>query len=229
MEREARVYSYAVALAQRQKICEKSISVALQNHPKTLPKSIPKRSKIELWRRVRWRSLFDPKSGPIFSAPGSPWASSWGRLGASWGAPGPSWGVLGASWGRLWTSWERFGTSWGLLGASCGLSAEKPSKNHRFHHRKSNLEPWKIKPPLQRERGLRDFPISAMNPPFGTIWVPTCLHFGSIFRALGRLEDLLGPLGSVLGASWGRLGGILGRLVASWGALGRLGGVLAPF
>ena len=82
-----------------------------------------------------------------------------------------------------------------------------------FWPSKKNLEPSKIKPPLQRERGLRDFPISAMNLPFGAIWVPTCLHFGSIFRALGRLWGLLGPTRRVLRASWGVLG-------ASWGHLG---------
>ena len=42
--------------------------------------------------------------------------------------------------------------------------------------------------------------------------MPTWLHFGSIFRVLGRLGSLLGPLGGVLGASWA----VLGHLKASW-------------
>ena len=56
------------------------------------------------------------------------------------------------------------------------------------------------------------------------ILVPTWLHFGSIFRVLGRLGGLLGRLGGVLG----RLGALLG---ASWRILARLGaswGVLEP-
>ena len=58
-----------------------------QNRSQNLPKSNPKRSKIEVWRGFRWKSFFDPKLSPLFSAPG-------GVL----GRPG---GVLGASWGRL--------------------------------------------------------------------------------------------------------------------------------
>ena len=73
-----------------------------QNRCQNLPKSSPRRSKIEVWRGFRWKSLSDPKLSPLFSAPG-------GRLGASWGRPGASSARLGAvlapswaSWGRLW-------------------------------------------------------------------------------------------------------------------------------
>ena len=65
---------------------------------------------------------------------------------------------------------------------------------------------------------------------FDPILVPTWLHFGSIFRILGGLGGLLGRLG----ASWARLGGLLGRLGrvlaslgASWVILVRLGRILA--
>ena len=43
--------------------------------------------------------------------------------------------------------------------------------------------------------------------------MPTWLHFGSIFRVLGRPGGLLGRLGGLLGPSWGVLG-------ASWEHLG---------
>ena len=50
---------------------------------------------------------------------------------------------------------------------------------------------------------------------------------------MGRLGDVLGPLGGVLGASWGRLGDVLGGFGRSWRDLGAktqvsgpLGGVL---
>ena len=121
-----------------------------------------------------------------------------------------------ASWGRLGTSWGRPGASWELLGASWGCFTEKPSKNLRFYVRKSYPEPSKIKPPLQREHDLRDFEIFENNLPCGTILVPTCLHFGLIFRVLGRLGTSWGHLGT----SWKRLGALLG---ASWRILARLG------
>ena len=35
-----------------------------QNPFQNLPKSSPRPSKIEVWRRFRWKSLFDPKSSP---------------------------------------------------------------------------------------------------------------------------------------------------------------------
>ena len=133
----------------------------------------------------------------------------------------------GASWAPLGPSWDRLGTSCAHLGPSCRVSAEKPSKNHRFYLQKSSPEPLKIKPSLQRGHDFRDFEIFENNLPFGMILVPTWLHFGSIFRVLGRLGRLLGPLGSVLGASWGRLGaswGVLARPGASWK---RLGAILA--
>ena len=142
-------------------------------------------------------------------------SSSWGVLGASWGAPGPSWSVLGASRRRLGPVLGASGavlgasssilcSSWGVLWILCGKAFE----NQRFYVRISNPEPLKIKPPLQREHDLRDFEIFENNLPFGSILVPTWLHFGSIFRVLGRLGRLLGRLG----ASWGRLGAVLGRL-----------------
>ena len=70
-----------------------------QNRCQNLPKSSPRRSKIEVWRG----SAKNPFLSPKFSAPG-------GRLGASWGRPGS---VLGASWGRLGS----LRASWELLGA----------------------------------------------------------------------------------------------------------------
>ena len=55
-----------------------------QNPPENGPKSTPKRSKIEVWRGLRFGSPL----GPLFFLRR---ALSWGRLGA----------VLGASWGVL--------------------------------------------------------------------------------------------------------------------------------
>ena len=187
-----------------------------------LPKSTPRRSKIVVWRGFRWRSLFDPN---FFRS----WLVLGLLLGASWGAPEPSWSVLGASRGRLGpvlgassavlgASSSILCSSWGVLWILCGKAFE----NHRFYVRISNPEPLKIKPPLQREHDLRDFEIFENNLPFGSILVPTWLHFGSIFRVLGRLGGLLGRLGGVLGRLGALLGAswrILARLGASWGVL----------
>ena len=52
-----------------------------QNLSQNLPKSSPRRSKIEVWKGFRWTSLFDPKLSPLFSAPGGRLGVSWGRLG----------------------------------------------------------------------------------------------------------------------------------------------------
>ena len=52
------------------KIIEKIHLNTSQNRCQNLPKSSPRRSKIEVWRGFRWKSLFDPKSSPLFSAPG---------------------------------------------------------------------------------------------------------------------------------------------------------------
>ena len=87
----------------------KTIQNTSQNRCQNLPKSSPRRSKIEVWRGSAKNTLLSSK----FSAPGG---ASWGVLGTSWGRLGrilgPSWepwGVLGASWGRLETSWGRLG------------------------------------------------------------------------------------------------------------------------
>ena len=61
-----------------------------QNPSQNLQKSSPRPSKIEVWRRFRWKSLFDPKSSPLFSAPG-------GVLGRPGAVLGPSWSRHGAS------------------------------------------------------------------------------------------------------------------------------------
>ena len=53
-----------------------------------------RRSKIEVWRGLRWRSFFNAKSGRIVFALGSSWAS-WGHLKVSWVRPGGPWVVLG--------------------------------------------------------------------------------------------------------------------------------------
>ena len=66
---------------------------------------------------------------------------------------------------------------------------------------RTNLEPSKIKPPLQREHDPGDFEIFETNLPFGKILAPTWLHLGPMFRVLGRRGRLLGPLGSRLGPS----------------------------
>ena len=63
-----------------------------QNLSQNLPKSSPRRSKIEVWRGFRWKSLFDPKLSPLFSAPGGRLGASWGRLGRVLGPKMvPSW------------------------------------------------------------------------------------------------------------------------------------------
>ena len=112
--------------------------------PKNMPKSTPRRSKIEVWRGFRWRSLFDPN---FFRS----WLVLGLLLGASWGAPEPSWSVLGASRGRpgpvlgassavLGASSSILCSSWGVLWILCGKAFE----NHRFYVRISNPEPLKI-------------------------------------------------------------------------------------
>ena len=136
-------------------------------------------------------------------------------MGASRGRLGP---VLGASSAVLGASSSILCSSWGVLWILCGKAFE----NHRFYVRISNPEPLKIKPPLQREHDLRDFEIFENNLPFGSILVPTWLHFGSIFRVLGRLGASWGHLGASwkrLGPSSGPLGRILAHLGASWGVL----------
>ena len=93
------------------------------------------------------------------------------------------------------------------LGRILEVSAKKQSENIDFTIEKSTLEPSNIKPPLQRECDLRDCEIFETNIQFGGIWLPTWLHFGSIFQIQGRLGGILS-----------RLGGVLGRLGALWGA-----------
>ena len=73
---------------------------------KTLPKSTPVRSKIEVWRGLRFKLRFCRVLG-----------AAWGRPGAVLGLLGA---VLGASWGRLGASWERLGSVFGRLGAVLG-------------------------------------------------------------------------------------------------------------
>ena len=90
-----------------------------QNPSQNLQKSSPRPSKIEVWRRFRWKSLFDPKSSPLFSAPG-------GVLGRPGGVLGASWGRLGAAMGRLGASWERLGGVLGRLGSVLGRLAYTP-------------------------------------------------------------------------------------------------------
>ena len=175
------------------------------------------------------RSLFNPKSGSIFSPPGSSWASSWGRLGGVWGRLG---GDLGGSWavlGRLGGILGRLGSVLVRLGRVLGILSENFRRFHRFYLRKSSLEPLKFKPPLQREYVLRSLRIFEINLPFGSILMPIWLHFGGILTILGASGRLLGRLGGILEASWGRLGAswcVLARLGTSWRVLGRLGAVL---
>ena len=90
-----------------------------QNPSQNLQKSSPRPSKIEVWRRFRWKSLFDPKSSPLFSAPG-------GVLGRPGSVLGASWGRLGAAMGRLGASWERLGGVLGRLGSVLGRLAYTP-------------------------------------------------------------------------------------------------------
>ena len=117
----------------------KTIQNTSQNRCQNLPKSSPRRSKIEVW----WGSAKNMLLSPIFSAPG-------GRLGASWGRLGP---VLGSSWGRLGSlgaSWERLGrvlgpswdvseVSWGAFHCHFNLKAIL----NRFWLRKWTLETFK--------------------------------------------------------------------------------------
>ena len=85
---------------------------------KTLPKSTPVRSKIEVWRGLRFKLRFCRVLGAAWGRPGA----VLGRLGA---VLGPSWGRLGAilrpSWGLLGPSWDLLGRSWGPLGAILGI------------------------------------------------------------------------------------------------------------
>ena len=90
-----------------------------QNPSQNLQKSSPRPSKIEVWRRFRWKSLFDPKSSPLFSAPG-------GVLGRPGSVLGASWSRLGAAMGRLGASWERLGGVLGRLGSVLGRLAYTP-------------------------------------------------------------------------------------------------------
>ena len=106
-----------------QNLCPKHSENPRKNPPQHLPKSMPKPPKIEpktLQNRgleaIRWKSLFDPKSSPLFSAPGS----VLGRPGSVLGA---SWGRLGAAMGRLGASWERLGGVLGRLGSVLGRLA----------------------------------------------------------------------------------------------------------
>ena len=48
---------------------------------------------------------------------------------------------------------------------------------------------------------------------FGVVWGP----LGDVLGGLGRSLGLLGTLGAVLGASWGRLGGVLvANMAPTW-------------
>ena len=182
-----------------------------QNRCQNLPKSSPRRSKIEVWRGFRWKSLSDPKLSPLFSAPG-------GRLGASWERLGR---VSGSSWGRLGSlgaPWKRLEGVVGRLGSVLELLAYTPWKSTPIDFTSENgpPRPPKIKPPLQREHDFTNFEIFKIPVDLGSILVPTWLHFEGILGILGGSGRLLGPLGGVLGPSWGALE----RPGASWGRLG---------
>ena len=84
-----------------------------QNRCQNLPKSSPRRSKIDVWRGFRWKSLSDLKLSPLFSAPGGRLGASWERLGR---VSGPSWGHLG----NLGVPWKRLG---GVLERLCRLGS----------------------------------------------------------------------------------------------------------
>ena len=197
----------------------KTIQKPSQIHPKTFQNRDLEGGPLEIAFRSQFFPLLARAGPPLGGVLGCSWAVLW-RLGRVLGA---SRDVLGASWAVLGASCSILCLSWGVLRILFG----KPSENHRFYIRKSYPEPSKIKPPLQREHDLRDFEIFENNLPFATILVPTCLHFGSIFRVLGRLGASWGHLGASwrrLGPSWGRLGAPLGPLGALLGPLGHLVG-----
>ena len=83
----------------------KTIQNTSQNRCQNLPKSSPRRSKIEVWRGSVKNTLLSSK----FSTPGG---ASWGVLGASWGHLGTVLGALGRLGSVLGPSWDVLGTSW---------------------------------------------------------------------------------------------------------------------
>ena len=191
-----------------------------KNRCQNLPKSSPRRSKIEVWRGFRWKSLSDPKLSPLFSAPG-------GRLGASWERLGR---VSGSSWGRLGSlgaPWKRLEGVVGRLGSVLELLAYTPWKSTPktidFTSENGPPDLQKSSPHCSESMILQILRFSR----FPWIWARFWCQLGSILKGFWVSWGGLGASWGLLGASWGRLGApwsVLGRPGASWG---RLGAVLA--
>ena len=121
---EARTWKVLETILDRKSspMLSKFLGKSSKNRSQNLPKSSPRRSKIEVWRGFCWISLSDPKLSPLFSAPG-------GRLGASWERLGR---VSGSSWGRLGSlgaPWKRLEGVVGRLGSVLELLAYTPWKS----------------------------------------------------------------------------------------------------
>ena len=120
-------------------------SKTLQNPPENAPKSSPKRSKIEVWRGLRFGSLL----GALFSHVFGCLRASWECLGRVLGALGRLGSVLARLEGGLGASWGRLGASWRVLGASLvvfGRSWRRLGSDPKKNQEKSMVLASKIKP-----------------------------------------------------------------------------------
>ena len=161
--------------------------------------------------------------------------TSWGVLGASWRVLGASWGVLGASCrvlGFLEASWAVLEASWApkppqdkpdltwngkrrsfwrlALGRFSKRSwiAKAPQCSAIFSRKKlqkSIPKPPKIEPKTLQSRGLEGIPLEIAFP--SQIDPLIIRSWGCLGASWGRLGRVLGPSWSCLGASWGVLGG----------------------
>ena len=142
--------------------------------------------------------LFRASRGPLGALWG-PLAVSGVLLGRLEDLFGPSWALLDASWAILGPTWAVLGPSWGPLGAILGTSlAALDAKHDAF--------PYGIG---------RCFPVGAF---LGVLLEPYWGGLEASWAAGGHLRQSWG----ILGLLFRRLAGLLGRLEAVVGAVGTL-------
>ena len=163
-----------------------------QNRCQNLPKSSPRRSKIEVWRGFRWKSLSDPKLSPLFSAPGGRLGASWERLGRVSGSSWGRLGSLGAPWKRLEGVVGRLGSVLELLAYTLWKSTPK-TIDSTSENGPPDLQ--KSSPHCSESMILQILRFSR----FPWIWARFWCQLGSILKGFWvSWGDVLGRVGGVL-------------------------------
>ena len=138
---------------------------------------------------------------------------TWSHLVSTWSPLCPHQVVFGRLGGVLEASWAVLGASWGRLGAS----------RVRLGGVFGGLEvPWDPPKKLVKPLKINIFAFDPHLVPFGLHLVPIRSPSGGLGASWGRLGGVLEGLGPY----WGHLGGDLG---ASWVRLGASWGVLRSF